>query len=100
MQDTDSARTCSECGCELAYPWITRLVAAGHWLVLVRCPNCSHNWSLILGEDALDELESALEEDTRVLAAELDRLHRANMAEEIEHFVAALEADGILPMDF
>jgi hypothetical protein len=75
-------------------------VAAGHWLVLIRCPNCSHNWSLILGDDALERLERALDLDARVIAAELARFHRANMAEEIEHFVAALEADGILPMDF
>jgi hypothetical protein len=100
LENTETARTCSECGCELSYPWITRLIGEGFWLVLLRCPNCSHGWSRMLTEDGLEDLERALDLDARAMAAELSRLNRANMAEEIEHFVTALEVDGILPMDF
>ena len=34
------------------------------------------------------------------MLADLQRLTQANMAEEIERFVAALDADLILPEDF
>jgi hypothetical protein len=34
------------------------------------------------------------------LAADLGRLSRANMADDVDRFVVALNADAIQPMDF
>jgi hypothetical protein len=34
------------------------------------------------------------------LAADLGRLARANMAEDVDRFITALKADAIQPMDF
>ena len=43
-----------------------------------------------------EELDRGMEE----LAADLGRLARANMADDVDRFVAALNADAIQPMDF
>jgi hypothetical protein len=34
------------------------------------------------------------------LAADLGRLARSNMAEDVDRFIAAMKADAIQPMDF
>jgi hypothetical protein len=47
--------------------------------------------------DAFDEV---LDEGTEQLVMDLKQLMHANMSDEIERFVAALEAEALLPEDF
>ena len=48
----------------------------------------------------VEEFDEELDRGGDALARDYKRLMRANMAEEIERFVGALEADAILPEDF
>ncbi|MBX5469588.1 MAG: hypothetical protein IRZ21_06790 [Thermoleophilaceae bacterium] len=91
---------CPDCGSRLVYP--TEWEEAGHeaWHVWLRCPNCDWERDGVFRQHLLDEFDEELDRGMEELAADLARLTRANMAEEIDRFVAALEADAILPMDF
>ena len=48
----------------------------------------------------MHELEDQLDEGLADMLRDLQRLTQANMADQIERFVAALHADLILPEDF
>jgi hypothetical protein len=48
----------------------------------------------------VDAFDEALDRGTEALASDYEQLVRANMGEEIERFVAALDADAVLPEDF
>lgn len=102
MEETDEAspRVCRGCGCRFMYPWTAGYLAAGLWLVELRCPNCDGSDSRVLAEDALEAVDRALDDDTRALADDLTALVQANMSAEAERFAAALTAGAILPMDF
>jgi hypothetical protein len=68
--------------------------------VLLHCPNCDTYREGIFGQRTVDAFEEALERGADALKSEYKRLVRANMVEEIERFVGALDADAILPEDF
>ena len=51
-------------------------------------------------QDDVAALEERLDEGIEAIIEDLQRLTQANMADQIERFVAALEADLILPEDF
>jgi hypothetical protein len=91
---------CPECASELVYP--TKWTEAGseHWHVTLRCPSCEWTESDTFAQDLADRFDEELERGTDLLVRDLKRLTRANMAEEIDRFVQALDADGIQPMDF
>jgi hypothetical protein len=48
----------------------------------------------------VDRFDEHLDRGTEALVRDLRRLTRANMEDEIDAFVRALEADAIQPMDF
>jgi hypothetical protein len=107
MDDFDSLRICPDCDCRLCFESASHPVTAGSWLLVLQCPNCWSARSRMVTDTALELLEFALDDDMRVIAAELEQLEYANAvaeAEELEteisRFAAALEADAILPMDF
>jgi len=62
----------------------------------------NHNLTvaLLIGGVSYDEQDRKLDRGADVLARDYKRLMRANMAEEIDRFVGALEAGAILPEDF
>jgi hypothetical protein len=91
---------CRWCSSQLLYPESARYLGGDHWCVLLRCPNCERAEERVLHNAFVEELEHELDRDTEELAAELRRLTRANMVDEVERFVEALDADAILPMDF
>ena len=66
----------------------------------LRCPDCETVREGVFAQDTVDAFDERLDVGTDVLTADLRRLTRANMAEEIDRFVAALQADAILPEDF
>jgi hypothetical protein len=91
---------CPECESDLVYPTTWEEADERHWSVSLRCPNCEHFEQGVYSQDECDRFDDHLEAGTDALTRDFKRLMAANMAEEIDRFVAALDADAIQPMDF
>jgi hypothetical protein len=91
---------CERCESDLVYPTTWEEADEKHWQVSLRCPNCEHFEQGIYSQDECDRFDDHLEAGTDALTRDFKRLMAANMAEEIDRFVAALDADAIQPMDF
>jgi hypothetical protein len=91
---------CLGCRSNLVYPLQWDESGPENWSVLLRCPNCDTYREGIFGQRTVDAFEEALGRGADALASDYQRLVRANMVEEIERFVGALDADAILPEDF
>lgn len=91
---------CPNCGHDRVQPTGWSEVGSSHWHVNLRCPDCEERREAIFGQDELDEFDVALDEGTRSVAADLDLLARANMADDIDRFVKALDGGHIVPEDF
>jgi hypothetical protein len=96
----DGLHVCADCDSKLVYP--TDWEEEGHdkWYVELHCPNCDWTGGGIFEQDLLDEFDEELDRGMEELAADLGRLTRANMADDVDRFVSALNAGGIQPMDF
>ena len=91
---------CPNCGHDRVQPTSWNEVGSAHWHVHLRCPDCEDRREAIFGQDELDDFDVALDEGTRAVAADLDLLSRANMADDIDRFCKALSAGHIVPEDF
>jgi hypothetical protein len=91
---------CQDCSSELVYPTAWEEAGPEYWRVTLRCPNCEWVTRGVFPQDLVDRFDTRLDEGTEEMMADLNRLLRANMSEEIESFVAALEVDAVLPEDF
>jgi hypothetical protein len=91
---------CERCESDLVYPTTWEEADDKHWQVSLRCPNCEHFDEGVFTQDECDRFDDHLEAGTDALTRDFKRLMAANMAEEIDRFVAALDADAIQPMDF
>jgi hypothetical protein len=91
---------CLGCGSELAYPVHWEESGPETWRVLLHCPNCDIWREGIFGQRTVEAFDEALGRGVDALAREYERVVRANMTEEIERFLRALDADAILPEDF
>jgi hypothetical protein len=91
---------CPRCDRDLVYPVEWEEVSPTHWEVLLRCPNCERTEVGRFDQSTVDRFDEHLEIGTDLLRGDLRRLQQANMAEQIEQFAQALEADAILPEDF
>jgi Zn finger protein HypA/HybF involved in hydrogenase expression len=91
---------CPDCESDLVYPITWEEADERHWSVSMRCPNCEHSEQGVFSQDECDRFDDHLEAGTDALTRDFKRLMAANMAEEIDRFVAALDADAIHPMDF
>jgi len=91
---------CTACGHDRVQPTAWAEVSGTSWRVTLRCPDCERQRESVFGQDELDAFDIALDEGTRALAADLDLLARANMAEEIERFANAVRSGHIVPEDF
>ena len=91
---------CPDCDGGLVYPVEWEEVSPTHWEVLLRCPNCE--WSEVgtFDQPTVDNFDEKLDIGTEILLRDLKRLQQANMEEEIDRFVSAVNADAILPEDF
>jgi hypothetical protein len=99
----DSLRELHECPCcdrDLVFPVEWEEVSPTHWEVLLRCPNCE--WSEVgtFDQPTVDNFDEKLDIGTEILLRDLKRLQQANMEEEIDRFVKAIDAGAILPEDF
>jgi len=91
---------CAECGSHLVYPLEWEESGATHWEVALRCPECESRDSGVYEQDVVERFDEELDRGTELLVRDLKRLMQANMEDEIERFVTALDADLILPEDF
>jgi hypothetical protein len=91
---------CPACGSHLVDLIGGDEVAPGMWDLTLRCPECEQVHALSCTKDDLAKLEHEQCTATAEMERELERFARQRFEEEIERFVAALEVDAILPMDF
>jgi hypothetical protein len=91
---------CIECSSELVYPVEWEESGTENWAVLLHCPNCDVYREGIFSQDTVEVFDEELDRGADALARDYKRLMRANMADEIDRFVGALEAGAILPEDF
>ena len=96
----EELHVCPECERALVYPVDWEESSPTHWEVQLRCPNCE--WSTVgkYDQDTVDLFDEELDRGTEQLVRDLKRLMTANMEEEIDRFLTALEQDHILPEDF
>jgi hypothetical protein len=97
---TTELHICAECASELVYPIEWEESGPENWRVTLRCPNCEWTVTGVFAQDLVDDFDEVLDEGTEQLVCDLKQLMHANMSEEIERFVAALEAEALLPEDF
>jgi hypothetical protein len=97
---TEGLHICPECRSELVQPVAWGQVSVDDWELELHCPNCGHCRDGVFAQDDVAKLEERLDEGIDAIIDDLQRLTKANMADQIERFVAALEADLILPEDF
>ena len=91
---------CFHCAGEFAYPLDWCEEGAGHWRIILRCPECESRREGVFEQVAVERLDDELDRASGALLGDLRRMTYANMAEEIEFFVRALDADLIVPSDF
>jgi hypothetical protein len=91
---------CLECDSGLVYPVEWEEAGSENWSVLLHCPNCEVYREGVFCQDTVEAFDEELDRGADMLAGDYKRLMRANMAEEIERFVGALNSGAILPEDF
>jgi hypothetical protein len=91
---------CLDCHSELVYPVEWEESGSENWHVVLQCPNCLVEREGVYGQETVEALDEELDRGAEALARDYKRLMRANMADEVERFAAALQADAILPVDF
>jgi hypothetical protein len=91
---------CPACASKLVVPVAWEEAGRAHWDVTLSCPNCDWLGGGVFDETQVERLDEELDRGTEALVRDLQRLMRANMEDDIDRFVAALEADAIWPMDF
>lgn len=96
----EDLHVCVSCADELVYPTEWEESGPDHWEVFLRCPNCEWHGSGVYEQGAVDRFDEQLDLGTEALVRDLKRLMHANMEDEIERFVEALEADLVVPEDF
>jgi hypothetical protein len=91
---------CLDCDGTLVYPVEWEEAGPASWSVLLHCPNCDVYRDGVFAQDTVERFDEELDRGADALARDYKRLMRANMAEEIDRFVGALQTDAILPEDF
>ena len=97
---SDELHVCFHCAGELAYPLDWSEEGARHWRVILRCPDCESRREGVFEQTIVERLDDELDRAAGALLGDLRRLTHANMSEEIEFFIRALDADLIVPSDF
>jgi hypothetical protein len=91
---------CGTCESELVYPVDWEEADETHWEVTLRCPNCEWTGTGVFEQDIVEAFDEELDRGTEALVRDLKDMMQANMEEEIDRFISALEAGHIVPEDF
>jgi hypothetical protein len=104
FDDADAApralHVCPRCDSELVQPVAWSETTENQWELVLECPNCAWSEAGTFARPQVEALEEQLDDGLAGMLEDLRRLTRVNMNHEIERFVAALQADLILPEDF
>jgi len=96
----DRLHVCFHCAGEFAYPLDWSEEGLRHWRIVLRCPDCESRREGVFEQTAVELLDDELDRAASALLGDLRRMTHANMSEEVEFFIRALEADLIVPSDF
>ena len=96
----DRLHVCFHCSGELAYPLDWCEEGPRHWRIVLRCPECESRREGVFEQTAVELLDDELDRAASALLGDLRRMTHANMSEEVEFFIRALDADLIVPSDF
>ena len=99
-EPADDLHVCGTCDSELVYPVDWEEAGNTHWEVTLRCPNCEWSGIGVFEQDVVERFDEALDRGTEALVRDLKSLMQANMEDEIERFVSALQDGHIVPEDF
>lgn len=91
---------CPQCGSDLVQPVSWSETSEEHWELTLECPNCWWSTHGVFDSEQIHELEERLDGGLADMLQDLQRLAQANMTDQMERFIAALQADLILPEDF
>jgi hypothetical protein len=91
---------CENCGSDLVHPIDWAPAAPRQWEVQLRCPDCEWRGEGVYNQDTVDRFDEILDVGCQAILDDLTKLTHANMSEDIDRFVAALEKDLVLPEDF
>lgn len=91
---------CGSCSSELVYPIDWEEAGTSHWQVTLRCPNCEWSGTGVFEQHAVERFDEELDRGTHALVRDLKRMVQANMEEQVERFIDALQDDLIFPEDF
>lgn len=91
---------CPECRSDLVQPTVWAETSDESWELTLSCPNCWWSTAGVYDMDQVHELEEHLDQGLAEILSDLGRLTHANMTDQIDRFIAALDADLILPEDF
>jgi hypothetical protein len=96
----DPLHVCFHCAGELVYPLDWAEEGSRHWRIALRCPECEARREGVFEQALVEELDEVLDRATGALLNDLKQLTQANMEDEVEFFIRALDADLIVPSDF
>jgi hypothetical protein len=100
QEPSAAAHECPLCGSDLVYPLDWERNSEASWNLVLRCPNCDTQRSVVLGREGVEAFNREIYLGSQALAREADSMTRRNFAEESAKLVKALASDLILPMDF
>jgi hypothetical protein len=98
--DAGETHVCPVCKSALVHPTDWQRTGPAVWRITLRCPNCETQRTVQLSRDEVEHFNRVLYEGTERLARQAEQITRRHFQEESDKFVAALEADLILPIDF
>jgi hypothetical protein len=96
----EELHVCFNCSGELVYPLDWTEEGPRHWRIVLRCPECEALREGVFEQAIVERLDDELDHGSAALLSDLKRLTHANMTDEVEFFVRALQADLIVPNDF
>lgn len=99
-RQAEDLHICPACSSPLVQPIDWAPASGRRWLVKLRCPDCWWSGGGTYSQKVVDRFDEVLDEGTEAVLGDLEKVAKANMSEHVEAFVAALEADRILPEDF
>ncbi len=96
----EELHVCLQCASTLVYPVHWEEAGPQSWSVTLHCPNCDLYRDGVFAQTTVEAFDEELDRGQDDLLRDYQKLAQSNMAEEVERFVGALDADAILPEDF
>jgi hypothetical protein len=91
---------CPSCSSDLVQPVAWSEAESECWELVLSCPNCRWYEEGVYTQQEVEDLEEHLDDGLADMLEDLQRLAQANMADEMDRFIEALQGDHILPEDF